>query len=102
MSTLQTRFEACHIRVPCSAMIRNNATGEIRSTPTDLWVPNGSTEDPDCFIWRDGNYSCDCNRRVFFDRVNGIESLHTAKCGNGAYSVCITRQDNQRIIYAEF
>ena len=42
------------------------------------------------FIWEEGNYSCDCNRNLFFERAGGNEPSHTSiiACGNDVlYSI---------------
>ena len=36
------------------------------------------------FIWNEGNYSCDCNRGLFFARAGGREpGLHEFTCNVG-------------------
>lgn len=62
------------------------------------------------YIWREGNYACDCNRSLFFQRAGGTED----PCGTGPedpdYSDCnegpnrfkITIRDEQdKILYQE-
>lgn len=39
------------------------------------------------FMWQEGNYSCDCNRGLFFDRANGKEKeFNEYTCGESKYS----------------
>ena len=52
------------------AKIKNVRTGEIRLCDTNIWETNGL---PDPYIWEDGNYACDCNRHLFFERAVGNE-----------------------------
>lgn len=41
------------------------------------------------FLWEDGNYSCDCNRALFFNRELGLPapSEDEPLCGNKKYRV---------------
>lgn len=59
--------------------IRNNETGEVRMYRHDLaW-------DDDLYQWTEGNYGCDCNRRLFWYRANGDEAEEII-CGETAFS----------------
>ena len=51
------------------------------------------------FIWKEGNYSCDCNRHLFFERGLGREP-DDAACGEGEYSVEIFDGDGNSL-YAD-
>lgn len=42
------------------AVMRDNTTGETKTIHLDLWY------DHSMFMWTEGNYSCDCNRSLFF------------------------------------
>jgi hypothetical protein len=55
--------------------IKNNENGEIRTYQDDLEFSE--------FIWSEGNYSCDCNRHIFF--TNRDEMEHP--CGEDKYTV---------------
>lgn len=49
-------------------------------------------EDPfNDYIWRDGNYCCDCNRGLFFGYAIGErpEDIET-ECGDSAFTVKIS------------
>lgn len=40
------------------------------------------------FLWRDGNYSCDCNRELFFERAKGKDpDLDEVWCSEGRFEV---------------
>lgn len=68
--------------------IRCNETGEIRMYRYDLeW-------DDDEFMWTDGNYGCDCNRHLFFNRAKGIEPEDARPCGEERYSVLYAELPN--------
>lgn len=44
------------------------------------------------FMWSDGNYSCDCNRALFFANTVG-DPDPDQECGDKAYSVRITSEN---------
>lgn len=80
---------------PCRVFIRRNADGETRRTDEITeWLGD--------YMWADGNFSCDCNRSLFFDRAgSGPEpSLDEVQCGNDAYSVRIT-DDAGGVVYED-
>lgn len=53
------------------------------------------------FIWQDGNYSCDCNRYLFFERADGkTPEWDDGECGDGGYSVRITAPDG-KLLYSD-
>ncbi len=52
-----------------TAYIKNNETGEIRESIGDV----GNSIEGLEFIWSEGNFSCSCNREIFFEYVKGIE-----------------------------
>ena len=62
--------------------ITHNPTGEMRVYEDDgdyNWE----------FLWEEGNYSCDCNRHLFFERAAGREPEdgECPPCGEELYSV---------------
>jgi hypothetical protein len=60
--------------------IRDNESGEVRHYRNDMaW--DGE------WVWTDGNYSCDCNRHLFFNRAVGIEPGDEHPCGDTRYTV---------------
>jgi hypothetical protein len=91
------------------AIIRKNDTGEIRESEHDA-IMDG--EQPHIFIWDEGNYSCDCNRQIFFssgdeedETVMEAKELLDEKrtcCGDGAYSVNLKNPVTGTIFYKEF
>ncbi len=91
-------------RVKCVAFIRKNDTGEVRQYPTELPVYeyDGVLDDhPSIFNWEENNYSCDCNRELFFERAAGNE-IETEKCSDGRFSVRLQNPDTLEIYYDEF
>lgn len=73
--------------------IRNNSTGEIRTIEDDarFYQSNGDVreqedgdiEDLFTYMWDEGNYSCDCNRRSYFEG----HYVEDSPCGEEAFSV---------------
>lgn len=76
--------------------IRKNATGEERTYRHDMrWEAEG-----DQYMWSEGNYSCDCNRYLFFQRAHD-EDEEDFECGDTAYTVVKIVTDDGAQVYAE-
>ncbi len=57
--------------------IKDTETGEVRVTEFPY-------EDDDLFWWTDGNFGCDCNRWLTFERAGGNEpDLDDMSCNEG-------------------
>lgn len=67
--------------------IRRNSDGVVRDYSED--VPWDDCSD---YMWSDGNYGCDCNRGLFFDRAANEEN-DDVPCGTSQFSVRITAED---------
>ena len=54
------------------------------------------------FVWREGNFSCDCNRSLFFAQFTDpdADEVDEAECGDGGYPVRIT-DDAGRVLMDE-
>lgn len=76
------------------AHIKKNSIGEVRVLEIN------QPDDFHPWIWREGNFSCDCNRSVFFQRANGGNEKSNTPCGNGMFSINIYH--NERQVYKEF
>lgn len=76
--------------------IRLNATGEERLYRDDYDWPS---DDGMLFAYTEGNYGCDCNRKLFFERAAGGEpDFDSAECGEAAYSILYAiREDGTRV-----
>lgn len=83
------------------AEIRDNATGIVREYQNDAILEDGDFE-PSAFIWESGNYSCDCNRRLFFARAAGEDEDWDSDCSDGLYSVRLRNKKSGRVFYSEF
>lgn len=77
---MKTLFERPQIGAGYKVLIRNNETGEERFV--DFTVP---WEEHHNYLWTEGNYGCDCNRHLFFERAIGVEP-DDEKCGDEKYS----------------
>ena len=86
--------------VRCVARIRKNATGEVRRYETDEILEDGETH-PSVFKWEENNFSCDCNRELFFERSAGNE-IETEECSDGRFSVNLENPVTGEIYYREF
>lgn len=53
------------------------------------------------YQWEEGNYSCDCNRILFFARALGFPDIFDAPCGDEKYKVRLT-DVNGEVLYSEF
>jgi hypothetical protein len=74
--------------------IIRNSDGLLRTYVEDFeWLGE--------YIWAEGNFSCDCNRGLFFDRAGGDEPEWAAHdCGETGYSIRICDEDGN-ILYDE-
>lgn len=56
--------------------IRRVADGMVRVYREDPWHPPEGESIGSIYLWEDGNYSCDCNRHLFFQRAGGELGIH--------------------------
>jgi len=56
------------------------------------------------FQWSEGNYSCDCNRSLFFDYANDGdgEGEWDIPCSEGLFIVQLKDKNTNKVIYDEF
>lgn len=59
--------------------ITDTTTGETR-----IYFEDHDYYEATEYQWSEGNYSCDCNRGLFFGRANGEENMDR-KCGDSRY-----------------
>ena len=52
------------------------------------------------YAWHDGNYSCDCNRELFFARA-ADEPEPEINCSDGRFRARIVRVDTGAVVYEE-
>ncbi len=79
----------------------------------EVWIKDTTTGEarPCCqgyewfgdFIWEEGNYACDCNRQLFFERSVDPEwdtdEEHT--CGDGRYLIMSIYLEDGSVVYSE-
>lgn len=96
------QMDGC-IWVECIAEIRNNETGEIREYETHEILMEGE-EHPSVFNWEDNNYSCDCNRILFFKRAKDEETDEdwNVECTDGKFSVNLKNKKDGKVYYREY
>jgi len=65
------------------------------------------TDDYDgIYLWRDGNYSCDCNRYLFFERAKGtseeeIDANDSGRCSGTLYRVDWIKDEAGNVLFEE-
>lgn len=87
--------------VKCVAHIRRNETGEVRRREVMEVLHNGGKH-PSTFNWEHNNYSCDCNRELFFGNINGVDGDDDPVCSKGRFSVNLENPVTGEIYYREF
>lgn len=90
-----------YIWVKIIAHIKDNDTGEIRKYETDA-IYDEESEMPSIFIWEEGNFSCDCNRHLFFRRAKNEQDDFGFECGHSRYSVNLQNPKTGEYFYREF
>ena len=89
MSARKHRVEADDVYVDVT--IRRVADGVERVHAARAYAKTGPIEDAldsVAFMWSaDGNYGCDCNRYLFFQRAAGEPESDDRPCGDVAYRV---------------
>lgn len=78
--------------------IKDTETGEVRERYTDLPLEGDATH-PDTFNWKENNFSCDCNRHLFF---TNWESDTDMPCGKSRYLANLINPVDGKIFYQEF
>lgn len=83
--------------------IKHVATGEVVEFTHPLTY-NEETKTFEYFVFEDGNFACDCNRAIFFDRYSGreVKDLDTYECSVGVYRVNLINPDTGEVFYREF
>jgi len=87
-------------QIKTNVYIRKNNTKEIRKIEMNLYGFDSDTC-PETWIWEEGNYSCDCNREIFFERAAGFE-VEEVECSHFKYSIKLEDPKTGNIFYNEF
>jgi hypothetical protein len=88
---------------PCDVHLLDTMTGEraVFHSKSEMDDPDNLGEFAD-FIWREGNYSCDCNRADFFAEAKRETEEVDHPCGHGRYVVeKIVRLSDGLTVYTE-
>jgi len=88
--------------VAAIAEIRDNKTGQVRRYENNYELLGIGADKPDAFIWKNGNYACDCNRSLFFLRAGGESEELESDCGEGEFSVRLRNKKTGAVYYDEF
>ena len=96
-------------RIKIAIHIKNNETGEMRIYQNDdlSLSRDEETGEPNTYIWEDGNFKCDCNRYLFFQRAKDEAEkdedgpCYHEKYPDGKYSVNLYDEYGE-LIYKEF
>lgn len=83
------------IGIPAALIIRRNADGVVRRLSMESM--GGYHGD---YIWSEGNFSCDCNRGIFFAEAEG-ELNPDRDCGDDAFAVRIIADNNGHELYSD-
>ena len=70
-------------------LIRKNSTGEIRRYRMEdcAWEKDSQESGGTMWVWMEGNFSCDCNRELFFMRAAGEEDPENHDCGDSRFDL---------------
>lgn len=107
------RYTVSLTRVSDSKNVTWTEDFTIHDTDIKLWPGLNDWEHTVEFLWSEGNYSCNCNRFLFFERALGkteaeIEAIDpdqedtTGSCGLYENYICnwIRNADTQQVIYS--
>ena len=80
--------------------LRKTETGEERDY-TDEYGSREQWEKSGGYIWMEGNFSCDCNRELFFCRAGDEDEPDpiTAQCGDTRYRLVWVKDEGGEILY---
>jgi hypothetical protein len=90
---------------PYWVTIRRNEDGAERTSPEPFgeWHkrdPKYGNACTDKTLWSEGNYVCDCNRQIYWNRLAG-EPDGDPECSHYKYSVRITDKD-KNVLYCDY
>ena len=73
-------------------LLLDNMTGIVRLTKPEVW------HEATIYQWLVGNYACDCNRHLFFERAAGGVPGYEFLCGEKRYTAIFAKLDSGEII----
>lgn len=86
--------------VEISVHLRRVSDGLERVYKTDGVLMDDKTN-LSTWIWEEGNYSCDCNRYLFFQRAGKEGEEEEVECTDGKYIVWIVNPLDGNVVYDE-
>lgn len=79
--------------------IKDTLTGEVRNHRDEYLLTKGEPFEP--YMWEEGNYSCDCNRGMFFASVKG-EPDPDMPCNSAAPRFSVHIEVDGEVLYSEW
>ena len=89
-----------HFWVKIAVIIQDNKTKENVFYLDDA-IYDEENKRASTWIWEEGNFSCDCNRYLFYQRAKNLEEYDDIDCSYVKYSVCIINPKTKEILYDE-
>jgi hypothetical protein len=90
----------CVIR--CGASYYNVSICKLATGETRVYREDSTWNYTNEFMWTEGNFACDCNRAMMFQRAGGEEQTWDHDCGDDQYSVLqITDKDGAVLLMGE-
>ena len=85
-------------RLPVTVSLTRTADGKTVEYKDELY----QTKDYDgTFIWSTGNFACDCNRYLFFQREINESEDDDFPCSEGKYRVNWIKDESGKVWYSE-
>ena len=83
-----------------TVFIENPETKEVREFKGDweLWEDDPSGKDGLIFIWTDGNYSCNCNRALFFASVKSEKDPNVSCSCKPHWKIKLVHEDGEILV----
>lgn len=95
-------FDAYITHIPTGEQVIYHDNYDIDTENIESWQDNWQSAYS--FIWEDGNYRCDCNRALFFERAKtgNSETWPEVDCGHILYRLdkLVVRETGE-IVYRE-
>lgn len=88
---------------PADVYLLDTTTGERRVYESWQIEPDADGYGGCEFMFKEGNYSCDCNRELFFKRAGGEDpDVGSVECGERRYRVeKIVNVETKMVVYQE-
>lgn len=84
--------------IPIDIYIRRTTDDAVRVYSPSDW---GWHDDGGDYQWTDGNFGCDCNRYLFFQRAADEDEAEEYPCGQTLYRVRIVERGTARVLFCD-